>query len=391
MTTVLMLVLWLMLIPLLTGILFSNILPASRQTVAIIYILGILVQYSLFFIIALPCMLNMLYTPFWMASRIFSVTMYAVAALGLCMLLHKMRPAGSEKSAGFAIAFVSIFPGEHHAEPEALMNPHIDLTSYRQRYGRESYFYWLLFAILLGFQLYMAVTSSFFDGDDSYYVVQSLTAQELGRMYRVVPYTGETTRLDSRHALAMLPIWEAFIAQKAGLHATIFAHTTAPFFFLPLGYLVYGQIARILFRGRQQLVPVFMCIICFLQVFGNISIYTAETFFITRTAQGKACMAAIVVPMILWIFMWLFEDQKKTVEMPTHTDKMRSVSPWIMLALINIFAGLCTSIGVLLASGMTVLLTLSLVWYAKKVKLLLPAMLSCVPNLLYVMLYVWLR
>ena len=382
---VLALCLWLILIPFLTGLLFSELLPLHRRTVAVVCISGLLIQFSVFFVIGLPCMLTNLYIPFYNTSRIFSIVMYVLAVCGLVVLLRRLFAKETHFGQGKALAFARVFPGEHHPEPEALMDPHADISGYRQRYDRESFCYWLLFAVLLGFQLSMAYTNSFFDGDDSYYVVQSLTAQKFGRMYTVIPYTGETTVHDTRHALAMLPIWEAFLADRAGVHATIMAHTMLPFFFLPFGYLVYSQIGRSLFRGRQKLLPIFMCVLCFLQVFGNISIYTAETFFITRTAQGKAAMAAIVIPLVFWIFMWLFEENGAL-----GRGKRAAYAPWVLLALINLFAGLCTSIGVMLSGGLIALLSAALVCYTKNIRLLIPAILSCIPNVLYILVYLYL-
>ena len=386
MISVLILCLWLILIPLLTGLLFSELLPLHRRTVAVVYLSGLLVQFAVFFIIGFPCMITNIYIPFYNTSRIFSVVMYLLSAAGAFVLVRRLLAKNMHHLQGKALAFVRVFPGEHHPLPEALMDPHADLSGYRQRYDRESFFYFLLFGLLLAFQLYMAFTNSFFDGDDSYYVVQSLTAQKLGRMYTVVPYTGETSVPDSRHALAMLPIWEAFLAYKSGIHAAVMAHTVLPFFFLPLGYLVYSQIGRSLFQGKQNLLPIFMCVLCFLQVFGNVSIYTAETFFITRTAQGKAVMAAIVVPLILWVFMWLFEENGGLKK-----GRRAAYAPWTLLFLINIFAGVCTSIGVLLAGGLIALLAVVLSFYVKNWKLLIPAVLTCVPNMVYVLLYLYLK
>ena len=97
-------------------------------------------------------------------------------------------------------------------------------------------------------------------------------------------------------------------------------------------------------------------------------------------------MAAIVVPLILWVFMWLFEENGGLKK-----GRRAAYAPWTLLFLINIFAGVCTSIGVLLAGGLIALLAVVLSFYVKNWKLLIPAVLTCVPNMVYVLLYLYLK
>ena len=59
----------------------------------------------------------------------------------------------------------------------------------------------------------MSYTRAMFDGDDSYYVVQSVLADQTGVLNRIRPYTGLSTGLDVRHAFASLPLWEAYVAR----------------------------------------------------------------------------------------------------------------------------------------------------------------------------------
>ena len=57
-----------------------------------------------------------------------------------------------------------------------------------------------LFGVLLLVQLVLAVLMVYGDGDDAYYVAISAAAEESGRMYQKIPYTGMHTELDVRHA-----------------------------------------------------------------------------------------------------------------------------------------------------------------------------------------------
>ena len=213
-----------------------------------------------------------------------------------------------------------------------------------------------------------------FDGDDTYYVAQSLIAQATDRMYTIEPYAGHSTPLDSRHALALVTMWQAFLAKLSGIHAAILAHTVMPLFLIPFSYLVLYLCGRELFREDQARVPAFLILTCFLRIFGNVSIYTPETFLLMRTWQGKSILANLVLPLIVWIFFQLFE----TPEQKTF---------WVLLALAHMFAGTCTSIGVFLTAGLTALLTLALCLYRKHAHVLLYGALTLVPNVVYTALY----
>ena len=126
--------------------------------------------------------------------------------------------------------------------------------------------------------------------------------------------------------MALIPVWEAFIGRMSGIHATIIAHSVAPLVLLPLTYLVYFQIGKKLFSGKKQgmlrrkhemfpgmqsLLPVFMIIMALFQIFGNVSIYTNETFLLTRTWQGKSVAGNFMIPAVFWIFLCLFEQKDR--------------------------------------------------------------------------------
>lgn len=63
----------------------------------------------------------------------------------------------------------------------------------------------MLAGVLLLVQLVLAVLMVYGDGDDAYYVAISAAAEESGRMYQKIPYTGMHTELDVRHGLAPFP------------------------------------------------------------------------------------------------------------------------------------------------------------------------------------------
>ncbi|MBP3813504.1 MAG: hypothetical protein ILA12_02515 [Butyrivibrio sp.] len=359
------------------------ILPRARRTIGITFILGYLVYMGIFEVVAITCMLNVTYDAFVYCRRIFAVIIVILSVMGIVRSIIKLSKG--EKS------YLALFPGEAHADVFDLMSPRSNPKFYKLDYPKESMIYWGIFFVILVFQMVMAVVMASFDGDDAYYVVESLLAQQVDVMNTILPYTGSSTYLDIRHALAVITMWIAFVAKESGIHATILSHTVMPLFFIPLVYLVYVEIGRVLFRARQQIIPVFMIIVSVLLMFGNVSIYTPATFFLMRTWQGKALVSNLVFPLIFWIFLWMFEEAGAVVP-PNRKEKeweqpRRDWCPWIELFFVNMLSGICSSLGVIFGSALIALLTLILLIYTKKIKVIFGAMLCMIPNVIYLMIY----
>ena len=153
-------------------------------------------------------------------------------------------------------------------------------------------------------------------------------------------HTGRPTDLDVRHVLAVFPMWIAYVAVKSDIHATIVSHLVMPFVLIPLSYLVYYEIGRTLFcqnkeKNHKENLPIFMIMMSMFQIFGNVSIYTNETFFLTRTWQGKAVAGSLVIPALFWMFLSIYDGMAKK----RHTD----IGLWIVFVCVNMTAGVYTS------------------------------------------------
>ena len=158
---------------------------------------------------------------------------------------------------------------------------------------------WIVFGGLLALQLVCAVVLTYADGDDAFYIPISAATESSGNMYRTIPYTGEATTLDVRHALAPFPVWIAFLSRVSGIHATILAQSILGGVLLVICYLIYDRIAHVLFADNKEGIPVFMLLVSVMILFGNYSFYSAETFLITRASQGKAVLGNLIVPFVV--------------------------------------------------------------------------------------------
>lgn len=350
MTAMISLLFWLVIIPFCIGLIPANFISAEKRSPGFVLLSGYFSMWAIFEISAVPAVLWVEYENFKAASAVFTVLTLFAAAAGIWLLYRNVKAGGP----GF-LKGKKMFMGT----------------------GIE----WLLFFVLLGFQLYKAVAYASFDGDDAYYVVESLIAQEADVMYRILPLTGRPTDLDVRHVLAVFPMWVAFVSVRAGIHATIVSHVVMPLVLIPLTYLLFYQIGCTLFtKVPRENLPVFMIIMALFQIFGNVSIYTTETFFLTRTWQGKAVAGSLAIPAVIWLFLLLCGGEWK--------EKKDRRGLWLLFVCVQMTAGICSSIAVFLVSILTALTAFVLACVRRDLKLLLKFGAACIPNVIYMGIYV---
>lgn len=383
------LVFWLLVIPVGLGLLFRKApkkeqLPEKLQTTGVTLLIGYLLLFALLEIVGIPVMLFSVYHGYSRMVILYAVLLVLGAGTGYGFWIYRKKKAQKRSGA-------------------------VEETNRFQWFRKEPYDTWegrlllILFLLLVGFQLYMAFTRASFDGDDAYYVVQALTAQQTDTLYRIDPNRGVSVPLDARHALALFPIWEAFVGTMCGIHATIMAHSVVPLLLIPLTYLIYYEIGRELFCNKKRLLPMFLALMALWQMFGNVSIYTTETFFLTRTWQGKSFAGNFIIPAVFWIFLCLFRESdretRQKVDFSVEVNSERksrklprgnSGSLWMMLTLLNLAAGASSSLAVLLSCALTMGLGVLLTIRSRRFRNLIYAGLSCILGGAYVLLYMML-
>lgn len=365
------LILWLVVIPLCMGMLFFPLVGKSFRTPGTALIAGYIFMFTLLELIGIPVVLLAVYNGFTLFVYLFTPCIVLAAAAGVLLALYRKKQSG---------AYV-------YEMSRAAIRP--DNT--KKQISLEGKIVFCFFLVLVGFQLYMAFTRASFDGDDAYYGAQAVAAQQLDTLYRVNPYTGRSAPLDVRHGLALFPIWEAYLGRMSGVHATIVSHTAVPLLLIPLTYILYYQIGKILLRKRKDLLPMFMVVIALWQIFGNISIYTPETFFLTRTWQGKSFAGSFVIPAVIWIFLCLFASDEEQEESDgfeiLNESEERKTGFWLLLACLNFAGGASSSLAVLLSCLMSTGFGVLFAVRKKRFGILIKAGFSCVTGAIYVLLY----
>ena len=122
-----------------------------------------------------------------------------------------------------------------------------------------------------------------------------------------------------------------------------------------------------------------MIFVCILQIFGNVSIYTNATFFLTRTWQGKSLLANLVIPAAIWLLLWIFDS-----DLP---EKDNRLGLWILLFMVNIVAALSSTASVFLMAMFIGLAGLVLSIMEKNIQILLRLMITCIPLVIYGVMY----
>lgn len=359
--------------PVCMGLLWTKGRKEETYRIDYIYLAGFLTQLAVFQLIAVPVMIVDVYG-MALLVKLMTGVLAALSAAGAAVWVWDRR---MEK--GGCSGFVQGLFRRGKTGLSAL--------------SLECRLFWLLALAVVAFQMYMAFFYASFDGDDSYYVVQSVLADQTGVLNRIRPYTGLSTDLDIRHALATLPLWEAYVARMTGIHAAIVAHSLLPLVLIPLTYLCYYEIGRKLLGAGSIRLPIFMVLVSILQIWGNISIYTNATFFLTRTWQGKSVLANLVLLVLIWLLLEIFDEpgsrrmgMSKVPSKEKKSAQKENWNFWGLLLVNNVVSAMMTSMGAFLAAMFLGITGLVGALRQKKPSVLFKAAACCIPNVIYLLL-----
>lgn len=236
----------------------------------------------------------------------------------------------------------------------------------------------IMVLVLIAVQLAGAFFLQYLDGDDAFYVATSLTSEYTDTMYRFTPYYGANGELDIRHALSPVPIFMAWLARVSGIHVTILCHSYISMLFLLLMYMIYFQMAKRLFANQKKNQWLFLLVLSIWYLFGNVSIYAAESFAFTRTWQGKSMFPNLIIP---YLFLWMFCMAK---------DEM-DIGEWAMLFVTTLAATFTTSTGIFTVPILLGMEALIIAVVKKRAMVVVQTVACLVPCLFFGMLYLFLK
>ena len=210
------------------------------------------------------------------------------------------------------------------------------------------------------------------DADDSRFVVNAVDMVTTRRMFLTNPATGEAiSSWSGELSKDIFSPWACFMAYVSfvsGIKVTVVAHMFLPIALFASVCMIYWLISGALLGENMTARAALIVGVLLLHVFGGYSVYSSETFALTRIWQGKAVAASFAVPVLIWLLVEIFK-----------ADVKESREFFIMLAV--------CSVGFPLLSGMGIIITILMIGcyglcygIAKKsIKLMLLLWLTAVP------------
>ena len=346
-TGIISILFWMILVPTGIGLLMTAGFCEKSDRLIKSCLFGMVAYLAIFQIIIVPNMLTV--NDFFKVCTAFS---YTTIALAVC---------------GVGVYFV----GSFRKKTKASLEKKTEVGSESKRKKTETVVLWGMFFIIVVFQLVQAVRLTFPDGDDAYYVGVATYGAKLSQMFSKIPYTGAYTEFDTRHCLAPFSYLISFLSRNSGLETSVIAHSVFPLLFLLFAYGIYLLIAKQFCKEKRE-VPLVMLLSSIVLMFGNYSVYSTETFLMTRIRQGKASLGSFVFPLGFYLLLLLAKR--------TEGRKKERIILYILLGLNGFVAALFSTMGNLIYPCMVILGGVCVCVSQKSIKKFFPILLTCIPS-----------
>lgn len=291
---------WMGLVPAVSGVIWVK--RKKDYTFGESFLAGIIFMFALAEILILPAIYRKLSLHF--VTTVFAVIMGAAAVYGLWELRKDAKA---------------------------------HIRRIRRELPQVSFWMWIAATAIL-VQILIAVVYAHMDADDSFYVGTATTSVYTDSIFQIDPYSGIAyNRLPKRYVLSPFPILLAVISQlSGGLHPAVMAHVIYPAVFFAAAYLVYHQMGKMFFPEEKRKQGIFLFFCAVLIWFSGFSVYTAGNFQLIRIWQGKAVLASVILPFLIYLGLHAVLN-----EQPAYS--------WFILALTNLAACHVSSMGIMLS------------------------------------------
>lgn len=238
---------------------------------------------------------------------------------------------------------------------------------------------WLLACAVIIFQMATYLLKMMPNDDDAFYLATATTSQYTDSLFKFNPYTGDPySKMPARYVLSPFPLLYSVLSKISGVHVATIAHTFIPIAFILAAYIVYMFIAKSIFKNDLNKVGFFLLFIALIFEFSAISGRTTGVVFLVRLWQGKAFLAAVLVPLI---FEYAFGQ----------IEKKKPISNIFYMMTLMIAASFVSSMGILFGPLALSMITLVYIFITRKLKSLIPVIISCIPNFILAGIYIYLR
>lgn len=235
---------------------------------------------------------------------------------------------------------------------------------------------WSVFGVLVVITCCIYVAGAHYDSDDSRFVANAVATCNSDTMLLINPQNGNVLPMTAGELLKDVTspwmIYIALLSKITLVHPAIIAHTIIPVFLLSMGYMACYLLAGCFVKESKWQVAFLVSIVLF-RIFSAFSSYAGSTFLLTRVWQGKAIVAGIMMPMLIFELIRLSEQF--------------SLGQVILITLINCATALMSGYGIVFAVVITGCFTFVYTIENKKLTYLISGMTACIPNLIFCILY----
>lgn len=212
------------------------------------------------------------------------------------------------------------------------------------------------------------------DADDSRFVVNAVDIYRTNRLLLTDVNSGNaiSTFLGDLNKDVTSPwaVYVAYISKITGIYPSIMMHTVLPPIIMIMLGMIYWILSEHFFEKEVLYRSIFVCLAILLTIYGYHSIYTAETFIMIRMWQGKALLAGVGIPLVLWLFLELYKNDKK--------------ENYIILIIADMAMCLLSNMGIILSGIMIGCYGLVYGIAKKNIKMMVFMWLICIINVIYI-------
>lgn len=337
-----LILIWLYLLPLFAGSLFSvQYEKGQKSNWRRAWLYGYLLFFALFQVLAIP--LTFLHQPFSLLVYLYGGGVVLLSATGFFVrkkeILQWVRELPSQRPGWYGAAAL----------------------------------------LLIAFQTAVVVLGTHVDLDDSFFVATANTTVTTNTIFQYDAYTGDPyVSFPARYVLAPYQIWIAFISRAVQMHPAAVAHTILPVALIPLAYVAFGLVGEALLGQDQKKKEKYLLFLAVIIMSSYYSVYTQGTFLLVRIWQGKAVLAAVLLPAVFWLCIRLMVEKQERCG-------------WFLLVCAMLASLMTSSMGILLPVLVVAVFALKYGLMEKNFKVLLKSILVCLPNLLFAVFYLILK
>lgn len=308
------------------------------------YVVGNIIMWAIFEMIAVPCIL--LKTTLTVVQCIWLVMIVTISIGGIVLII--------KNKAGVLAGGTKFYHKVKQVKEKGLLGILI-----------------VIIITLVGFQIYQYVFHMHIDNDDSRFIVSACDAYETNQMLQVDPSTGQfvTDAVIKRDVVSPWMIYVAMLSKLTRIYPTILAHTILPVFLILMIYFIFWSMGGLLFKGNILSMAMFMCFIAWGNIYFNVSIYTQATFMLIRIWQGKAIVAALIIPFISLLLYYTYVLKNKK-------------GSYILLFIANIAGCLLSGAGVFLCPILTGTYGIVYSIFKKRYQYIIIYLACCIPEIL---------